>query len=63
MFQMCCQEGKNSKRTQWQVATPAAPGKRKAVEMNARDAETFCLVQEMIGSSSSSSSSDSMQED
>jgi hypothetical protein len=31
--------------------------------MNARDAETFHLVQEMIGSSSSSSSSDSMQED
>jgi hypothetical protein len=40
-----------------------AAGKRKAVEMNARDTETFHLVQEMIGSSSSSSSSDSMQED
>ena len=49
-----------------QPALPAAPAagrrvKRKAVEMNARDAETFRLVQEMISSSSSSSSSNSMQ--
>ena len=35
----------------------------KAVDMNARDTDTFRLVQTVISSSSSSSSSDSMQED
>jgi hypothetical protein len=35
----------------------------KAVDMNARDTDTFRLVQTVIGSSSSSSSRDSMQED
>ena len=34
----------------------------KAVDMNARDTDTFRLVQTVISSSSSSSSSDSMQE-
>jgi hypothetical protein len=45
------------------LSAAAAAGKCQVVKMNARDNETFCLVQEMIGSSRSSSSSDLMQED